>query len=257
VTGERLAAIALVSLAPLALPSIALAGPPYVTDDPEPVPLRDWEVYLASMGDRAGRDVALTAPHVEVNYGAAPGLQLHLLVPMALNAPHGGPTTWGPGDVEVGAKYRFLDETRWTPEAGTFPLLELPLGNPRRGLGNGQAQLFAPIWLQKSAGAWTSYGGGGWWHRPGPGHRHDGWLAGWQLQRELFDGLALGAEIVRDEADDDPDERRTRVNAGLVFDVTPHEHVLLSAGRALARPESQEAYAAFQWTFGPKTRERR
>ena len=27
----------------------ALAGPPYVTDDPEPVEYRHWEVYFASI----------------------------------------------------------------------------------------------------------------------------------------------------------------------------------------------------------------
>jgi hypothetical protein len=30
------------------LPGPASAGPPYTTDDPEPVELHHWEVYLAS-----------------------------------------------------------------------------------------------------------------------------------------------------------------------------------------------------------------
>lgn len=32
----------------LAAPGTALAGPPYATDDPEPVEYRHWEIYIAS-----------------------------------------------------------------------------------------------------------------------------------------------------------------------------------------------------------------
>src|SRR5450432_350943 len=56
----------------------AQAGPPYVTDDPEPVDYRHWEVYLASQDAITSGGASGTAPHVEVNYGAVPDLQLHL-----------------------------------------------------------------------------------------------------------------------------------------------------------------------------------
>ena len=58
----------------LLAPALCDAGPPYVTDDPEPVEFRHWEFYLATQ-HFITRDVATgTAPHVEVNYGAWPGL---------------------------------------------------------------------------------------------------------------------------------------------------------------------------------------
>jgi hypothetical protein len=41
-----------------------------------------------------------------------------------------------------------------------FPLLELPTGNEHRGLGAGHVSAFLPIWVQKSFGEWTTYGGG-------------------------------------------------------------------------------------------------
>ena len=41
--------LAISCLGALTLPDLALAGPPFVTDDPEPVPLHSWELYLASV----------------------------------------------------------------------------------------------------------------------------------------------------------------------------------------------------------------
>ena len=46
------------------------------------------------------------------------------------------------------------------PQVGIFPLLEVPTA-AQEGLGNGHATAFLPLWLQKSWGKWTVYGGGG------------------------------------------------------------------------------------------------
>ena len=47
-----------------------LAGPPFFTDDPVPLNLRNWEFYLASQHFVVGHDVSGTLPHVVVNYVA-------------------------------------------------------------------------------------------------------------------------------------------------------------------------------------------
>ena len=49
----------------------AHAGPPFITDDPEPVDLGNWEVYGFSAGASGHGDTAGLGPSVEVNYGAA------------------------------------------------------------------------------------------------------------------------------------------------------------------------------------------
>jgi hypothetical protein len=41
----------------------------------------------------------------------------------------GGPTTYGPGDTELGVKYRFVHESDTLPQVGAFPLMELPTAN--------------------------------------------------------------------------------------------------------------------------------
>jgi hypothetical protein len=115
-------------------PGAALAGPPFTTDDPEPVTYRHWEFYVASQNTKSADGWSGTAPHFEVNYGAISNLQLHLIAPLAYDAPAQGTRQYGYGDTEVGVKYRFIQETDVSPQVGLFPLLEIPTGSAHRGV---------------------------------------------------------------------------------------------------------------------------
>ena len=64
--------IAGVCLGSMFLSATALAGPPFRTDDPEPVEYKHWEVYVASQYFDFKDGSIMTAPHVEINYGAIP-----------------------------------------------------------------------------------------------------------------------------------------------------------------------------------------
>src|SRR5471030_1909707 len=94
----------------------AYAGPPFFTDDPEPVEYKHWEVYLASQYLKTADARSGTAPHIEVNYGAYPNLQLHVIAPGTFDRPSGRPAAYGYGDTELGAKYRFMQETDHRPQ---------------------------------------------------------------------------------------------------------------------------------------------
>ena len=240
--------IAAVAAAVVVAPAGGYAGPPYTTDDPEPVEFRHWEFYVATQ-HVITRDLATgTAPHVEVNYGAWPGLQLHMIAPLAYAQPSGASPSYGIGDIEVGAKIRFVDESKWWPMVGTFPLFELPTGNAGSGLGTGHLHVFIPLWLQKSFGPWTTYGGGGFWLNPGAGMRHYGYI-GWLLQRRLSPLATLGAEIFYTTPDQVGGNADLRFNLGLVLDITEHHHLLFSAGRGIVGDSLFLGYAAYQLTI--------
>jgi hypothetical protein len=228
----------------------AAAGPPYVTDDPEPVEYRHWEVYLASLLSREAGEWSGTAPHVEVNYGAVPNLQLHIILPMSFARSTTGTTTYGYGDTELGAKFRFVQETPTRPQVGVFPLMEVPTGDRQRGLGSGQVQAFLPLWLQKSYGAWTTYGGGGYWINPGPGNQDWGYV-GWLVQRQLLPSTSAGAEVFHTTVRSQGGEPETRFNVGLIVDLSDLQHLLISAGRGLQGPNEFQSYVAYQLTLGP------
>jgi len=175
----------------LAMAGTAYAGPPFVTDDPEPVDYQHWEFYVASQDSKVGGDWSGTAPHFELNYGVIPDVQLHLIAPLGYDVPPAGHTQYGIGDLELGVKYRFIQETNWLPQVGMFPLLEVPAGSSSENLGNGHWQAFLPVWLQKSWESWTAYGGGGYGVNSFNGH--DNWgFVGALLQKQVTHNLAIG-----------------------------------------------------------------
>jgi hypothetical protein len=214
------------------------------------VPFHHWELYVSGTLATDGRDRAGDAPHFEGNYGAAPGLQLHLIVPLGYARPDGGPTTWGLGDVELGAKYRFVEETDGRPQVGAFPLVELPSGDAGRGLGAGHVRAFLPVWAQKTFGAVTTYGGGGYWINPGAGNRDYG-FAGWQLQVHATSAVSPGVEIYYQSKSTDAGRAQVHFNAGLILDLSEESHVLVSAGRAVHGCDCAHAYVAYLLTLGP------
>ncbi len=217
-------------LALLLLGVPALAGPPFVTDDPEPVELGHHELYLSSQVVASSDSTIASLPLVEFNYGVARNLQLHAVAPAAYSRQSGGPAQYGYGDTEVGAKYRILQETASSPMAGVFPLVEIPTGSAAKGLGNGNAQYFFPLWLQKSEGAWSTYGGGGWWLNPAG---RNFWRLGWQVQRKLSDALFLGVEVFHNTRSSDATPALTGANLGGQLDLRDRLHLLFSGGHSL------------------------
>jgi len=231
----------------------AVAGPPFETDDPDVVDFGHWEVDMFGTGTAAGGGAVGQAPAIEVDYGILHDLMVHTIVPLAYAQAPGGGTRFGPGDIELGAEYRFLDtDNKWDlPEVATFPLLEVPAGDAAHGLGAGHWHGYVPVWMEESWGKWTSYGGGGYWINPGPGNRNY-WFSGVVLQNQVADDLALGGEVFHQTPVTVGGRASTGFNLGATYDFSDHYHLLLSAGRGLqnANPTNRFTYyVAFQWTF--------
>ena len=66
----------------------AVAGPPYMTDDPEPTATGHFEIYTFTQGMTAQGGTSGQSG-IDFNYGAAPNLQLTATVPMDYDAPAG------------------------------------------------------------------------------------------------------------------------------------------------------------------------
>jgi hypothetical protein len=236
----------------------ASAGPPFVTDDPEPVDLGHWEVYAFTSGAIDAKGASGLGPALEVDYGAAPNLQLHLIGNLAWDHPENRPGMVGLGDTELGAKYRFITTGArdWWPQVGVYPLLELPSGDAHRNLGAGYVQAFLPVWLRKDFGKWTTTGGGGYWINPGPGNLNY-WFAGWLLQRQVTANLELGVEVFHTTANMIGRSETTAFTVSGHYKLSEHYHLLFSAGRgglSFAVDAEQVTdpvtyYLGFQWTF--------
>jgi len=230
---------------------LAVAGPPFITDDPEPVEYQHHEFYVSSqqVNTRDGRSGTL--PHFELNYGAAPDLQLHIIVPYAFNNPVDGPRQRGLGDVELGAKYRFVHEAENRPMVGIFPIVLTHTGDADKGLGSGGTQVFLPVWLQKKWGEWQSYGGGGYWISSGTNVKNH-WFAGWQLQKDISERLTLGGEVFHSTEQTSGEGSSTGFNVGGYYNFDEHNHLLLTVGRGVTNAERtnrSSSYVGYQWTW--------
>lgn len=181
------------------------AGPPFQTDDPEPVDFRHYEFYQFGAVDSTPVETDAVGPALEFNWGAVPNVQLHVVLPFGASVPGNhlayaaedrgqGPAHYGLVDMELGVKYRFVNETSHRPQIGVFPMVEAPTGDSDRGLGIGKVWYKLPVWIQKSWGPWTSYGGGGYEIVPQDGYRNFAY-AGWLVQRDIGKKLTLGAEF--------------------------------------------------------------
>src|SRR5579864_2638327 len=105
----------------------AVAGPPYQTDDPEPVACHHVEVDYAYA--RQGVD----APRVqtaEVDYGPTQNVELSI-------------ATQG-DDVELGSALRFISETKTRPQVSFLPAVTFK--------SSAAPETFLPIWVQKTSG---------------------------------------------------------------------------------------------------------
>jgi hypothetical protein len=233
----------------LSIATSAFAGPPFLTDDPAPVDYGSWEGYLFGSGDHTSHgSYSINGPAVELNYGVLPDTQLHLVVPMTTVGGGGSRAISGLGDTEFGVKYRFVHETNGWPQIGVFPMIELPTGDSGRGLGNGRAWFRLPLWIQKSFGEWTTYGGGGAALNSAPGQR-DYPFGGWLLQRDIGTHLTLGGEVFAQGAAADGDKGFGAVNLGGYYKCTEHFDLLFSGGHSFVGDEHTLWYFGLYWTW--------
>ena len=226
------------------------AGPPFQTDDPGIVPRGHSEalVFYQQTLTEDGRSGVL--PGLELHHGPIENLELDLVIPIAFHTPPGEQTRRGYGDTELGLKYGLVQETDATPRVGFAPKLDLPTGNADRGLGNGGAALFLPIWIQKTYGALGAYGGGGYWINRGADNRNY-WFVGGVVGYRITDRWLVGAELFHTTPQTIDQRSSTGFNAGGTFQVTEHAQWLFSAGRAVRNRETNRvsSYLGCQLSF--------
>lgn len=235
----------------IALP--ALAGPPFVTDDPEPVDYRHFEINTAMQGTYAEDGRAGAWPTIDANYGLLPDVQFHVGLFASYSRADGGKFHFGYGDTEVGVKFRFLDEDEegWRPQVAVYPITQFPTGSVDKGLGAGHQRTILPIWVQKSFGDWTSYGGGGYWLNRSDVDR-DYWFAGWVLLRRIDERWTLGGELFYNTASRIEARASTGFNFGGYYNLAEGHNLIFTLGSGLRNADATNRlsyYAGYQLQF--------
>jgi hypothetical protein len=230
----------------LVLAARALAGPPYLTDDPVPTDTGHWEIYAFSAGE-GHRSTFDADAGVDLNYGPVKDVQLTATLPLSFS--HDPQAGWqsGFGDVELGFKYRFFDDKKSGLSAAIFPRAILPTS----GIENHERTRFLlPLWIEKDfAGGTSIFGGGGYELNPGPGNRNF-WQAGVALTQDINEKLSIGAEIIRQGPDTADGTTQTRAGVGSIVKLSEHYALLLSGGPTWADHRTNyHFYAALGLNF--------
>lgn len=226
---------------------LLVSGPPFITDDPEPVEFKHWEYYISSMDQFQPDLFSGTLPHFEINYGVISNMQFHLEIPVNFNLIQQKVFQYGYANTEFGVKYRFIQESKYVPQIGVFPIIEIPTIK-NNNFGNGKAQIFLPVWLQKSSGALTVYGGGGYCINPGTNNKN--WFfTGLEVQYDFSRLLTFGCELYHRTAQAGDIGSETAFDIGGFINFSSDFHIIFSIGHSLTRENFYTSYLGFLWTI--------
>ncbi|MGY3356318.1 transporter [Bradyrhizobium sp. 15] len=226
----------------------SLAGPPFVSDDPEPTETGHFEIYSFVNGTntRAGTS---GETGVDFNYGAARDLQLTATMPAGYTDAASGGTRFGPSNVELAAKYRFLHQDGFGFDVAVFPRLFLPSGSGVTG--DDHASLLLPIWVQKDFGKqWSAFGGGG--CTLNEVRTASFCQAGVVVNYQILPKLQIGGELFHATADSQGTPAATSVGVGWRYDVSDNYHLLGYVRRGLENASETGRYswyASILFTF--------
>ena len=220
------------------------AGPPYVTEDPEPPPPGGWEINVPFIIERMPGETDMNAPLFDLNYGL-PNIQLKLEIPVEIIHDDGHGTVGGAGDLVLGVKWRFLNNERSQFQLGTYPQVLVPTGNHSRGLGQGGSAFEFPLIAQKNWDKWTLYGNVGYWWQAGAENR-DYVYAGAVLQRDINERLTLGVELFGNSPKERGRPSELAFNVGGSWKLNKHLNVLFTSGRDIVGDTHAMAYIGLQ-----------
>jgi len=228
----------------LTFASIALAGPPFVTDDPEVPPVGGWEINIPFTLERTPGTTDMQAPLFDLNYGL-PNIQLEFDIPVAVVQDDRRGTAAGLGDILLGIKWRFFEDEHSHVQLGTYPQVYAPTGDAKRGLGSGRPTYELPLLAEKSWDKWTLYGETEYWLQTAPGQKNY-WFLGAVLQHDITDRLNLGVELFGNTQKQSGTRPDVAFNIGGTFKLAEHLNLLFTGGRDLYGDNRAMLYLGLQ-----------
>jgi hypothetical protein len=232
---------------------VAIAGPPFVLDDPQPTDTGHYEIYAFATG-ASTRDGSGGEAGIDFNYGGAANLQLTAVLPVGFSSPSGqgafaGLGSAGLGNIELAAKYKFLHQDDVGVDVAVFPRVFLPAGSA--AAGDRHTSFLLPIWLEKDWGDWSAFGGGGCELNRG-GDSRDFCIGGAVLLRKVTEDFHLGVEMYHQTADTRPGRANTSMGLGAIYDLSDNYHLLGYAGRGIQNASTTNQltwYSSVLFTF--------
>lgn len=224
----------------------------FLSDSPVPTPYENifTNTHIALTHTKNGSVARL--PALETFIGAYPEWQIRTIIPIAtLNAPKRQPSVYHYGDVGLGIKYRFLQETDWRPQAAFYPKITFPSGSPKKGIGNKTLTGTIPLWFQKNWGSWSVTPGGGYALNPARKH-YNYFFGGILIKKKISESFMLGNELFAQGPHNLNNGSKLIYNFGGHYYFTPNTFILFSTGHSIAGAKTYIAFFGVGLTWGPQ-----
>jgi hypothetical protein len=249
----------LVYVATLALAFLAIAGslnvnaqggPPMITDDTETVPKHHFEINTAITMERGSDGTLFETPLVDFNYGLNKRMQLKVEMPWVQLHNLGGPNLSGSGNMNIGVRWRFRDETdKHKVALSIYPAFEFNTSQSavRRSIVDKGPSFLLPLEWQTQIGKWGINGDVGYSFQRG----QDEAIYGVVVGREVSKRVELLGEWHGEGPTNRISEQAEVYNFGTRVGITKHTTFLFSAGSSLRRNFDPRfiMYAGVQVTF--------
>ncbi len=236
----------------LASRALGQAGPPLFTDDPETPGKNHWEINLATVITQTRDKRLFAAPLIDANYGVGDRLQLKAELPWLVQQDRfRGRSQSGPGSINLGAKWRFIDQEQHGFSMSAYPQVEFrtSASSVRKGLIEGGAELRVPVEVSREFGRFAIDGEFGYQIVQ---RTKDELIYGFAVARKVNKRLELLGEV-HGESPRDLSENEIIFNVGGRDALTKRYTLLFSSGRSLHHSSTEQpswiAYVGLQLHF--------
>ncbi len=137
----------------------AKAGPPLVTDDPGTADPGTWEFLPYATVASSDSGESYEFPAAELTYGAAPGVDMTLILPHVLTDPDTGDSESGFGNPTFEVKWLFVDSAELLLAVAPSVTVGLSDSDADKGLGDSQDSFNLPLLGEVPLGEqWRMFG---------------------------------------------------------------------------------------------------
>jgi outer membrane protein W len=240
--------IAILSISTIA--TAAYAGTPYNVDDPGTTEVNHTAVSLNYFSTQVLGSEAQSAPNITVTYGKTPNLELDLLTGLTTARASGTDRQTGFGDTTVGARWRFVEETRRAPQVGLAYFLKIPTASVTRGLGTGKADHLLYLMSAKSYGKAYVFGQAG-CCLPGAAGQKNNAVYGLAATYQTTEKLTLGVQLYGNTTPADGVPGELAYGVGLTDNYAANQALLVAVSHSTRGLCDCNLYAGVTWTLGP------
>lgn len=211
-----------------------------ITDDTGTVPKGHWEINTAYTIERGFDARLFGTPLLDINYGTSKNTQLKVEIPWLVLHRNGQPAISGPGNTNIGFRWRFRDESdKHRIAISMYPQIEFnnPTSSVRRGIVGKGPEFLMPLQWQTMVGRFAVGGDVGYRFKRGPHEVIYGLIFG----TELTDKVEVMGEIHGTGPAVSLRSSEIVFNCGSRIKLSDHASFIFSAGRSIqsnANPRS-------------------